>query len=273
MWLPQERRVRWSDIPNNRIVEWDADSGRMSVFRENAEYTNGRRLDHEGRVVQCSHGRRAVEREEPSGTILLVDRWEGGRFNSPNDVIVASDGALWFTDPPYGLHPSGREGRPGPRDYPGCYVFRFDPSTGDVTPVVTDMIHPNGLAFSPDESVLYVSDTGSLDAGDEVFGGTVPARVIRAYPTDGVNVTGPGHDFAHTPVGVPDGFVVDEHGNVWTSAGDGVYVFAPDGERLGHIGVPETVANVCFGGDDGTDLFIAASTSLYRISTRTHAAA
>ena len=154
VWLAETRSIRWSDIPNNRILEWHSATGETEVFREDAEFANGRTLDRHGRVVQCSHGRRAVERETPDGQQTVVDRWTGGRFNSPNDLVVASDGSIWFTDPPYGLHPSGREGRPGEQDYDGCYVFRWDPTTEEATPVVTDMVHPNGIAFSPDESAL-----------------------------------------------------------------------------------------------------------------------
>lgn len=261
VWLPDAQRVRWSDIPNNRILEWDQATGATSVFREGAEYANGRTLDLEGRVVQCSHGRRGIEREGADGPELLVDRWSGGRFNSPNDLAVASDGAIWFTDPPYGLHPSGREGRPGPQDYDGCFVFRWDPQTGDARPVITDLVHPNGIAFSPDEARIYVSDTG--------FHGDAPeAMHIRAYPIEGGQV-GPGEFFAAPPAGASDGLTVDRDGRVWTSAGDGVYVYAPDGTLVGHVPVPETVSNVAFGGDDGHDLFISAASSLYRIRTST----
>jgi Gluconolactonase len=265
VWLPRLRRLRWSDIPNNRILEWDAASGDTSVFRADAEYTNGRVLDLDGRVVQCSHGRRAIEREGDAGPEVIVDRWPDGRFNSPNDLAIASDGSIWFTDPPYGLQPDGREGHPGPQDYDGCYVFRYDPASGVVQPVVTDMVHPNGIAFSPDETVLYVSDTGSHD--DRPGAGN-----IRRYPIAGLQVSGAGAEFARVPVGVSDGFCVDRDGRLWSSAGDGVYVFAPDGTRLLHLPVPEVVSNTCFGGDLGDELFITATTGLYRIRTTTSAA-
>ena len=265
LWLPELGRVRWSDIPNDRILEWDAATGRLSVFRDGVEYTNGRALDLDGRVVQCSHGRRAIEREGADGPETLVERWAEGRFNSPNDVAVASDGSIWFTDPPYGIDQSGREGHPGQLEYGGCYVFRFDPATGDVQPVVTDLVHPNGIGFSPDEGVLYVSDTGSL-AGHEAD------THIQSYPTDGVRVTGPGTHFAKVPTGVSDGFAIDEEGRLWTSAGDGVHVYTPAGRHLHHIRVPEVVSNVTFGGAEGRDLFLTATTSLYRIATLTVAA-
>lgn len=261
LWLPAPKRVRWSDIPNNRILEWDQATGVTSVYRKPAEYTNGRALDAEGRVVQCSHGRRALERENAAGPETLVERWEGGRFNSPNDLAVVSDGSIWFTDPPYGLQPSGREGYPGEQEYEGCFVFRFEPGSGTATPVITSMVHPNGIAFSPDETVLYVSDTGSrADQPD--------SRCIMAFSVADSRV-GSGSVFARVPVGAADGFALDREARVWTSAGDGVYVYSPAGELLGHIPVPETVSNVCFGGERGDELFITASTSLYRIRTMT----
>ncbi|WP_299166477.1 SMP-30/gluconolactonase/LRE family protein [uncultured Arthrobacter sp.] len=261
LWLPATKRVRWSDIPNNRILEWDQVTGVASVYRKPAEYTNGRALDAHGRVVQCSHGRRALEREDAAGLEVLVERWEGGHFNSPNDLAVVSDGSIWFTDPPYGLHPSGREGYPGEQEYEGCFVFRFDLGSGIATPVITSMVHPNGIAFSPDETVLYVSDTGTHEHQPD-------SKCIMTFPVKGSGV-GRGRVFARVPVGAADGFAIDREARVWTSAGDGVYVYSPAGELLGHIPVPETVSNVCFGGENGDELFITASTSLYRIRTMT----
>lgn len=259
VWLPRTRRVRWSDIPNDRILEWDAATGATTVYGAGVEYTNGRVLDLDGHVVQCSHGRRRVERDVDGVVTPIVDSYEGRRFNSPNDVVVADDGALWFTDPPYGIHESGREGHPGEQEYGGCHVFRYDEASGALTAVVTDMAHPNGLAFAPDESVLYVADTG----GDE--------RAIRAYDVVGGRCAN-GRVFATVRPGAADGIRVDEEGRVWASSADSVQVFAPDGERVAVMPVPEVVANVCFGGDDGTELFVAATTSLYRIRTTTRSA-
>lgn len=260
VWLPADRALRWSDIPNNRIMQYHADGDRTVVYREEVEFTNGRTLDLDGAVVQCSHGRRAVEREAGGQVTVLVDRWQGKRLNSPNDVVVAADGTIWFTDPPYGII-STREGRIADPEYGGCYVFRFDEQRGELTPVVTDMVHPNGLAFSPDERVLYVSDTSWVrDKSDH--------RHIRAYDVvDGACVNG--RVFAEIDEGWPDGFRVDEAGRVWSSSGDGVRVFAPDGEPLLHVPVPEKIGNLCFGGPDGRDLYIAATSSLYRIRTAT----
>lgn len=266
-WIAETGRVRWSDIPNDRILEYDTTSGETTVFRDGAEYTNGRTVDREGRVVQCSHGRRAVEIEGPDGPVTLVDRWAGGRFNSPNDLVVRSDGSIWFSDPAYGIDPSGHEGHPGEREYGGCFVFRLDPVTGEATPVITGLEAPNGIAFSPDESLLYVSDTGGSTGDDSLR--------IAVYDVDGDTVRAgdtAGRTFARTAVPASDGFRIDVDGRVWSSAGDGVEVFGTDGSTLARITVPEKAANVCFGGTDGQDLYITASTSLYRIRTATQEA-
>jgi gluconolactonase len=256
VWLPSSRSVRWSDIPNNRILQFDADTGETHVHREDVEFTNGRILDLDGTVLQCSHGRRSVEREVDGIPHTLVDTYDGARLNSPNDIVVASDGTIWFTDPPYGIT-QAREGHPGEMEYGGCYVFRLTPD-GVLTPVITDRGHPNGLAFSPDESILYVSDTAAGDGN------------IHAYDADVAAGTATnGRLFAEPRPGVSDGFRVDVAGRVWTSAADAVHVYSPAGEELLRIPVPEVIANVCFGGDDGRDLYIAASTSLYRIRTST----
>ena len=250
VWLPAEEGVRFSDIPNDRILHFDAATGEVHVHREGAEFVNGRTLDREGRILQCSHGRRAVERESDGVVEVVVDRWGGGRFHSPNDVVVADDGAIWFTDPPYGLHPSGREGYPGSPEYEGCFVFRHDTATGETVAVITDMVHPNGLAFSPDGSLLYVADTG-------VVWDAAGPRHIKVYDT----ATAQGRVFVE-PTGVADGLRVDGAGRVWTSSGAAVEVFATTGERLARVEVPETVSNLCFA---GSDLYLTASTSLYRL--------
>jgi gluconolactonase len=256
VWLPSSRSVRWSDIPNNRILEFSADTGETHVHREDVEFTNGRILDLDGTVLQCSHGRRSVEREVDGIPHTLVDTYDGVRLNSPNDIVVASDGTIWFTDPPYGII-QAREGHPGEMEYGGCYVFRLT-TDGVLTPVITDRGHPNGLAFSPDESILYVSDTATGDGNIHAYDADVTAGTATS-----------GRLFAEPRPGVSDGFRVDVAGRVWTSAADAVHVYSPAGEELLTIPVPEVIANVCFGGDDGQDLYIAASTSLYRIRTST----
>lgn len=265
VWLPALGAVRWSDIPNNRILQFDSATGETHVYREPAEYTNGRTLDLNGHVVECSHGRRAVERDIDGVVSTIVDSFEGHRLNSPNDVVVASDGSIWFTDPPYGIHESGREGHPGEKEYGACYAFRYDETTRRLTPVVTDMVRPNGLAFSPDESLLYVADTSAVD----VEGGVSHIRVYDVVDGGCAN----GRLFAQVSPPVPDGFRVDAEGRIWTSTGDSVLVLSPEADEVGRIPVPERVSNVCFGGADGCDLYITASTSLYRIRTTTTAAA
>lgn len=259
LYLPADDAVIWSDIPGDRVLRWTAATGAVTVDRQGVEFTNGRTLDREGRVVECSHGERAVLRREPDGaTTVLADRWGGVRLNSPNDVVVRSDGSVWFTDPSYGITQPA-EGHPGEREYGAHWVFRVDPESRAVEPVVRDMDDPNGLAFSPDESILYVSDSG-------------PAHHIRAYDVvDGRRCTN-GRVLAVVSPGVPDGFRVDVRGNVWTSSGDSVQVLDPDGTRLGAVPVPEVVANLCFGGPDGTTVFVAATTGLYRLPTRVRGA-
>lgn len=263
LWLPDEDAVIWSDIPNDRILRWSARGG-ATTWRAPSEYVNGNTLDREGRIVHCSHGARALQRTEPDGTVTtLADRFEGRRLNSPNDVVVQSDGTLWFTDPPYGIV-SDREGHAAPSEIGSNLVFRLDPVTGDLAAVIEDMQAPNGLAFSPDERRLYVSDTAG--ANDAVPGERHHIRVWDVAP--GGSPAG-GAVFAEIEPGVPDGFRVDVAGNVWTSSESGVQVLAPDGTRLGEIPVPETVANCCFGGGR---LYIAATSSLYAMDVATRGA-
>jgi len=267
VYLPAEDAVIWSDIPGNRIMRWDAATGAVSVHRTDVEFTNGRTLDLAGRVLNCSHGRRGIERTEPDGsTHILVQLWRGTRFNSPNDLVVKSDGTIWFSDPAYGII-QAHEGHPGTREYDDHWVFRFDPATGAVDPVVLDVEEPNGLAFSPDESLLYVSDTSGALGRDSRDG-----HHIRVYDVYGGRRVKNGRVFAAVEPGLADGFRVDTAGNLWTSSADSVQVYAPDGVRLGAVPVPEVVANVCFGGPDRSTLFIAASTGLYRLATRARGA-
>ncbi|OIH99947.1 gluconolactonase [Curtobacterium sp. MCBA15_003] len=263
-WIAASRTLRWSDIPGDRILQWHADSGETSVYAEQVEFTNGRTADRDGSVVQCSHGRRRVERDRDGVVTSIVDAWAGVRLNSPNDVVVARDGSVWFTDPAYGIT-QPREGHPGAREYGDHWLFRCGPEGQDLRPVATDVDQPNGLAFDPDERVLYVASSD----GDE--------PVIRAYDRRGDrgDLLKNGRVFAclEPGEGVPDGIRVDVHGNVWSSAATGVVVFDPTGSRIGAIAVPEVTANLCFGGDDGTTLFLTSTTSVYRIATTTRDAA
>jgi len=260
-WLPSEGSVIWSDIPNNRIMRWTEDAG-VEVDRTDVEFTNGRTLDLMGRLVVCSHGHRRIERLEADGTVTaLVSHYEGLRLNSPNDVVVKSDGSIWFTDPPYGIL-SNREGHAAEPELPGCYVFRLDPESGALTIVTDLLVHPNGLAFSVDESTLYVSDTS---------GGGDPAgnhHIMAFDVADGSTLRNP-RVFAEITPGLADGFRVDRTGHVFTSAGDGIHVLSAEGRRVGRIPIPEVTSNCVFGGPDGSELFVTATTSLYRIRTKT----
>ncbi|WIE72452.1 SMP-30/gluconolactonase/LRE family protein [Curtobacterium sp. MCJR17_020] len=263
-WIPASRTLRWSDIPGDRILQWHADSGETSTYAEGVEFTNGRTLGRDGSVVQCSHGLRRVERDRDGVVTPIVDAWAGVRFNSPNDVVVARDGSVWFTDPAYGIT-QPREGHPGVREYGDHWTFRCGPSGEDLRPVATDVDEPNGLAFDPSEQVLYIASS----SGDE--------PVIRAYDRGGADgdLLKNGRVFARLEPGegAPDGIRVDVHGNVWSSSHRGVVVFDPFGERIGEVAVPEVTSNLCFGGDDGTTLFLTATTSVYRIATTTRDAA
>jgi gluconolactonase len=265
VWLPGEGVLEFSDIPNDRALRWSPRAG-LIVWREPNDFTNGNTLDHEGRVVHCEHGTRRVTRTEPDGRrLVLADRYRGGRLNSPNDVVVASDGSIWFTDPPYGIL-SDHEGHRADSEQAGCFVFRLDPDTGELTVVVDSMGHPNGLAFSPDERTLYVADT--LAATVEP---TADRHILAFDVVEGIRCERP-RAFAMIDPGVADGLRVDIAGNVWTSAWDGIHVIDPDGTELGRIRVPEKTSNCVFGGTAGTTLFITASTSLYAIEVRVHGA-
>ncbi|MCH8816578.1 MAG: SMP-30/gluconolactonase/LRE family protein [Chloroflexi bacterium] len=260
-WVPDDSEsgggyLLWSDIPNDRMLRWSESDG-TTVFRQPCGYTNGHTLDREGRLVSCEHGGRRVSRTEPDGTVVsLVDSYEGKRLNSPNDLVVKSDGTIWFTDPPYGIL-SDREGHKAESELGANYVFRLWPDTGKIEIVSDRFDRPNGIAFSPDESVLYVSDTGhepdspeaSIHAFDAAPDGALSNHRIYARPDSGKS----------------DGFRVDSDGNVWSSAGDGVHVFSPAGELLGVVLTPDRNANLDFGGPDGTTLFIAVNQEAYSI--------
>jgi gluconolactonase len=251
-WFPAKKMLVFSDIPNSKLMQWREGEG-LLVFRP-SEQSNGNILDLEGRLISCQHAGRNLVRTESDGKItVLADKFDGKRFNSPNDVAVRSDGTLWFTDPPWGLT--------GEREIPGNWVFKLDPASRSVEPVIKDLAMPNGILFSPDESRLYVADTG----GNE----KLSVAELRKLPA-GI------HCYEMTKEGKPgkqlfkidqgsDGMRVDVKGNLYTTTGGKVHIFSADGKKLEQIDVPEGPANVCFGGDDLKTLFITATTSLYSV--------
>ncbi|WP_100444789.1 SMP-30/gluconolactonase/LRE family protein [Glycomyces xiaoerkulensis] len=257
VYVPSGRYLLFSDIPNDRLMRWDETDGSVSVFRFPAGYANGNTLDRRGRLVSCEHGERRVTRTELDGSVaVLADRWEGGRFNSPNDVVVSSDGAVWFTDPQYGID-SDYEGHAAEPEIDGCHVYRIDPASGAVARVADDFQRPNGLAFSPDESRLYVSDTS--------------AGHIRVFGVDGGGLSG-GEVFAASPGGNLDGMRVDVAGRVWAAAAD-VNCFDPDGTRLARLPIPQpAVSNLVFGGPKRNRLFVCATNSVYSMMLKTNGA-
>ncbi|MBB4349800.1 SMP-30/gluconolactonase/LRE family protein [Aliirhizobium cellulosilyticum] len=261
VWFADQGCLIWSDNPNERMLRW-VEGGGVSVFRSASNFSNGNTRDHQGRLVTCEHGTRSVTRTEIDGSItVLADSYQGKRLNSPNDVVVRSDGSVWFTDPTYGIM-SNYEGYRADPEQQTRNVYRLDPQTGEIDAVVTDFGQPNGLAFSPDETILYVADSSSShDLGRP--------RHIRAFDVvDGRTLTN-NREYCTIDTGLPDGFRVDVYGNVWTSAGDGVHCFGPDGKLLGKILIPQTVANVTFGGPRRNRLFITATRSLYAVYTAT----
>ena len=257
-YFPAGRYLVWSDIPNDRMLRFDETSNAVSVFRSPAGYTNGNTVDRQGRLVTCEHGNRRVSRTEHDGSITtLASHYKGKRLNSPNDAVVKSDGSIWFTDPAYGID-SDYEGHKAESEIGGCHVYRIDPQSGEISIVADDFVRPNGIAFSPDETRLYVADTGATHVTDG-------PRHIRVFAVgEGGRLTG-GEVFATCTSGLFDGFRLDEAGRLWTSAGDGVHCYHSDGTLIGKILVPEVVANVVFGGPKRNRLYICGTTSLYAI--------
>jgi gluconolactonase len=258
VWIGDARCVLWSDIPNNRILRWDEETGRTTVFRRPSNYANGNTRDRQGRLVTCEHDARRVTRTEYDGTItVLIDKFDGKPLNSPNDIVVKSDGSIWFTDPTPGI--SGNyEGHVAQQELP-TNVYRLDPQTGRATVVVGD-IRPNGLCFTPDEKKMYIVDFSNVP------------RLIRVYDVvdNGTKLANSKAFVTCEPAETPDGFRCDTDGNLWCGWGtgeglDGVLVFNPEGKRIGSISLPERSANLCFGGVKRNRLFMAASHSLYSL--------
>lgn len=261
-WFGGGRYLVWSDIPNNRQMRYDETDDSVSVFRAPSDNSNGNTVDRQGRQVTCEHGARRVTRTEHDGTVTVIaDRFEGKRLNSPNDVVVKSDGSIWFTDPTYGID-SDYEGNKAESEIGRSNVYRVDPATSEVTAVVTDMVKPNGLAFSRDEKLLYIADTGRTHGPEN-------PKHIRVFDVRGDRLSG-GSVFAECTSGLFDGFRLDVDGRIWTSAHDGVHCYDPDGTLIGKVLVPEVVANVCFGGIKRNRLYICATTSLYAIYVMTN---
>ncbi len=262
VYLPDKHMVLCSDIPNNRIMGWTS-SGGFREYRTGVEYTNGHTLDLEGRLVSCSHSNRRIERTEHDGSIVtVVDRYQGRRLNSPNDLAVKSDGTIWFSDPPYGIA-SDHEGHKADSEMRHCYVFRFDPADGSLVAVSDVVEEPNGLAFSPDESLLYVSDTSA--AFREDGGGN---HHIMCFDVVGGRALDNPRLFVEMSPGLSDGFRVTTEGHVLSSSGEGIHIYSPDATLLGKILTPDKTSNCAFGGPDGRRLFITASSELYAIDVK-----
>jgi gluconolactonase len=260
VYLPQDDVLLWSDVRRNRCMRLDVATGEVTVHLQPANFNNGHTLDRQGRVIACEHGTRSVVRFENDGErVVLADRVGDKRFNSPNDVVVASDGSIWFTDPTYGID-GYEEGYPAESEIGSSDVYRLDPSTGSVTSVISDMVKPNGLAFGLDERSLYVADTGASHVPDG-------PRHIRRFDVDlaAGSITGGGEVFAVCPVGAFDGFRLDTSGRIWASGHLGVHCYDPDGTLLGTIRLPETCANVEFGGRRRSTLYMTATSSLYAL--------
>lgn len=256
-WFGGGRYLVWSDIPNNRMMRYDETDGSVSVFRSPSNNSNGNTVDRFGRLITCEHGGRRVSRTEHDGRIVtLADRFEGKRLNSPNDAVVKSDNSIWFTDPTYGID-TDYEGNKSDSEIGASNVYRIDPGTGAVTAVITDMLKPNGLAFSLDEKLLYVADTGRSHKADH-------PREIRVYDVNGATVSN-GRHFVECSAGGFDGFRLDAAGRIWAGTGDGVHCFDPDGTLIGKVKVPEPVANVAWGGIKYNVLYICGTTSLYSV--------
>ena len=268
VWLHEDNSVLWSDIPNNRMLRWSEADG-MTVWRDGVEFTNGHTRDLNGDLLHCSHGQRGIVRtpmreggiSAASPDMLVMDRYQGKRLNSPNDIVVKRDGTIWFTDPPYGIL-SNYEGHKAAPEQVANHVFCFDPASGELAAASAWVREPNGLAFSPDERLLYVSDTSAAfdDKGNH--------HIVKFDVLENNRLANP-RVFAVVSPGLPDGFRVDRQGWIYTSSLDSVQVYDVDGILLGKIHVPEKVGNLCFGGLKGNQLYIAASTSLYRITLHT----
>ena len=266
VWFGDGRYLLWSDIPNNRMLKWEEESGAVTVFRRPSNFANGNTRDRQGRLITCEHGGRRVSRTEYDGTIsVIAEHFEGKRLSSPNDVVVKSDGSIWFTDPPFGLL-SYYEGAPAKQELP-MHVYRIDPASGAISVVVEGVDRPNGLCFSPDESKLYLVESG-----------TTPRNLYVYDVADGGLSLSNKRRFIDVGEGTPDGMRCDVDGNLWMGWGmgdaalDGVNIYNPDGRLIGRVNLPERCANLCFGGMHRNRLFMAASKSVYSLYVNTQGA-
>jgi gluconolactonase len=264
-YFPAGRYLIWSDIPNNRLLRYDECNGEVSIFRSPSNNANGNTVDRQGRLVTCEHSGRRVSRTEHDGRIsCIADRYDGKRLNSPNDVVVKSDGSIWFTDPTYGID-SDYEGDRAESEIGASYVYRVDAQNGAIHVVADDFAKPNGLAFSPDEKKLYIADTGRTHGRD------LPAH-IRVCDVREDGRLGANKVFADSTAGLFDGFRIDEAGRLWSSSAEGIHCLHPDGTLIGKIPVPEIVSNLCFGGLKRNQLYICGTTSLYTVHLHTNGA-
>ena len=268
VWFGDGRFLLFSDLPNNNILRWTEETGKVSVFRNPSNKTNGNTRDRQGRLISCEHDTQRVTRTEPDGRItVLADRYQGKKLNAPNDVVVHSNGSIWFTDPGYGIL-SDYEGHVDKFELP-TNVYRLDPTSDNITVVVNDLVRPNGLCFSPDEKLLYIVDTGQPAEKPH------PIKVFDVV--EGTKLTN-GRLFCDMGKGGSDGIRCDIDGNIWAAAAwggedyDGIHIFAPDGKLIGKISLPEACANLCFGGAKHNRLFITASQSLYSLYVNTRGA-
>jgi len=247
------RYLVWSDIPNSRLMRWDETTGAVSVYRQPSNNSNGNTRDREGRLITCEHDTQRVTRTEHDGSITVVaDRFDGKRLNSPNDVVVRADGSIWFTDPSYGID-GDYEGNAGTNELGACFVFRLDPDTGALTVAADDFVRPNGLAFSRDEEQLFIVDTRQE-----------PSH-IRVFDVEDDGTLSGGAIFATCNFGRFDGIRLDSEGRVWAAAWDGVHCFAPDGDLIGKLLLPEPASNLTFGGPKRNQLFVTAGRSVYTL--------
>ncbi len=264
-YFPAGKYLIWSDIPNDRLLRFDETDNSVSVFRAPCRNQNGHTVDREGRLIACEHQGRQVSRIEVDGSeTILASHHEGKRLNSPNDVVVKSDGSIWFTDPTYGID-GNYEGDKADSEIGGSFVYRLDPDSNTLTAMVTDFVQPNGLAFSPDESLLYIADTGATHVENG-------PRHIRVFDVGADNSLSNDRIFASCTAGLFDGFRLDTEGNLWTSAADGVHCYTPEGDLIGKILTGEVVANVEFGGIKRNRLYICATRSLQCVYLNTQGA-